>query len=151
MNIRKLLINLLLFIVISIIAASVASKKPEPAFLNTVFTISGIMFSIGMGVLSTLSPDRIKNENFYKAIQKNIISVRNSYLLYFGIIALTYLAYQMYPDVKLSLNIKKIEIILSLDFAAISLSILGILYFIMNFIEIQRLNFDISDKTRDIK
>lgn len=150
MNVKKLLGNIILFLAISIAMASFASKPPNSALLNTIYTVSGIMFSIGMGVLCTLNPDRIKNDSFYKAIKSNLLEVRNSYLVYFFIISGMYLLYQIFPDAGLVVKLSKISIVFNLAFAAMFLNILGILYFISNFMAIQKLGFNISDRTRGL-
>ncbi|HGU9767166.1 TPA: hypothetical protein ACNFOO_002666 [Acinetobacter baumannii] len=149
MNLNKLLGNVSLFLVISVAVASATSKVPNTSFLNTIYTVSGIMFSIGMGVLCTLNPDKVKNDSIYKAIKSNILDVRNSYLAYFFIISFIYLIYQIYPDLNYVKVIWKIKITLDLACATLFLNILGILYFISNFIQIQKLGMDISDRVRE--
>ncbi|HFG6923780.1 hypothetical protein [Acinetobacter baumannii] len=149
MNVNKLLGNVSLFLVISVAVASATSKVPNTSFLNTIYTVSGIMFSIGMGVLCTLNPDKVKNDSIYKAIKSNILDVRNSYLAYFFIISFIYLIYQIYPDLNYVKVIWKIKITLDLACATLFLNILGILYFISNFIQIQKLGMDISDRVRE--
>ncbi|WP_396231137.1 hypothetical protein [Acinetobacter baumannii] len=149
MNVNKLLGNVSLFLVISVAVASATSKVPNPSFLNTIYTVSGIMFSIGMGVLCTLNPDKVKNDSIYKAIKSNILDVRNSYLAYFFIISFIYLIYQIYPDLNYVKVIWKIKITLDLACATLFLNILGILYFISNFIQIQKLGMNISDRVRE--
>lgn len=135
--------------VLSIICASFFPNDPKESFLNTVYTISGIMFSIGMGVLCTLNPDKVKNDVYYCNIKENVISVRNSYIVYFTLISAVYLIFQLYPTAKLELfTIKSLVITMKISYVAITLNILGILYFIANFIQIQKLGFEISDKTR---
>ncbi|HBI1354367.1 TPA: hypothetical protein JI406_RS17485, partial [Acinetobacter baumannii] len=121
MNVNKLLGNVSLFLVISVAVASATSKVPNPSFLNTIYTVSGIMFSIGMGVLCTLNPDKVKNDSIYKAIKSNILDVRNSYLAYFFIISFIYLIYQIYPDLNYVKVIWKIKITLDLACATLFL------------------------------
>ena len=72
MNVKKLLLNVSIFLVISVAVGSLASKSPDSSLLNTIYTVAGIMFSIGMGILCTLNPDRVKNDAYYKAIKSNI-------------------------------------------------------------------------------
>lgn len=149
MNARKLLVNVSLFLVISIAVASATSKIPSTSFLNTVYTVSGIMFSIGMGVLCTLNPDKIKNDTYYKAIKANVLDVRDSYLIYFFIISFIYLIYQIYPEANFIKSFDRFQITLNLAFSTLFINILGILYFIANFMQIQKLGFDISDRVRE--
>lgn len=149
MNARKLLVNVSLFLVISIAVASATSKIPSTSFLNTVYTVSGIMFSIGMGVLCTLNPDKVKNDTYYKAIKANVLDVRDSYLIYFFIISFVYLIYQIYPEANFIKRFDQFQITLNLAFSTLFINILGILYFIANFMQIQKLGFDISDRVRE--
>lgn len=151
MNVKKLLVNVSLFLVISIAVASFTSKIPNSSFLNTVYTVSGIMFSIGMGVLCTLNPDKVKNDTYYNAIKANVLVVRDSYLVYFFIISTIYLIYQIYPEANLVKNFGRLHITFDLAFATLFLNILGILYFISNFIQIQKLGLDISDRVRELE
>ena len=149
-NSTKHLTNILLALFLSIIFASVFEWKTIDAnFMNTVYTISGIMFSIGMGILCTLNPDKIKNRLIYKKIKQNILFVRNNYMYYFAVVSFSYLIYQLFPDMKYYFLLKNNKIIIDTGYITISLNILSILYFIANFIEIQRLNFDISERTHD--
>ena len=61
-NYKKHGIIIFVFIVLSIIFSSlIKEKKTIDSFMNTIYTISGIMFSIGMGILCTTNPDKIKN------------------------------------------------------------------------------------------
>lgn len=150
MNVKKLLLNVSIFLVISVAVGSLASKSPDSSLLNTIYTVAGIMFSIGMGILCTLNPDRVKNDAYYKAIKSNLLDVRNSYLVYFFIISGMYLTYQIFPTASFVVEIRNLEIIFNLAFAAMLLNILGILYFIANFIAIQKLGLNISDQTRGL-
>ena len=102
-----------------------------------------------MGVLCTLNPDKVKNDVYYKAIKANVLAVRDSYLVYFFIISIVYLIYQIYPDANLIKNFGKVQITLDLAFATMFLNILGILYFISNFMQIQKLGLDTSDRVRE--
>ncbi|MGN6937885.1 hypothetical protein ACTHSK_03360 [Neisseria sp. P0012.S006] len=153
-NYKKHGIIIFVFIVLSIIFSSlIKEKKTIDSFMNTIYTISGIMFSIGMGILCTTNPDKIKNIQIYMQVKESILSVRNNYIAYFSLISFCYLFYQVFPEFyfgifDLNIAIKKVPIIFTIKYATIFLNILGILYFIFNFIEIQKLNFDISDKTR---
>ena len=148
MKSKKQLLNLAVVFVISVLMSSLISRRPDGAFLNTIYTIAGIMFSIGMGLLCTLNPDKIKNQSVYFQLKSNIIDVRNIYITYFSVISAVYLAYQIFPDFSFAIEILTIKICFELTYLTAMLNILSILYFILNFIEMQRLNFDIYEKAR---
>lgn len=102
-----------------------------------------------MGVLCTLNPDKVKNDVYYKAIKGNVLDVRDSYLVYFFIISFIYLVYQIYPEANFIKSFGRFQITFDLAFATLFINILGILYFIANFMQIQKLGFDISDRVRE--
>lgn len=150
MNVKRLISSILIVFALSICLASLFEKDLDSSFINTIYTISGIMFSIGMGILCTLNPDKIKNDSYYRSIRDNIIDVRNTYLVYFFVLSIAYLAYQLNPKYTLEIiSIKNVNIVFKTAFTAILINILGVLYFITNFMEIQKLGFEISDKTRE--
>ncbi len=150
MNVKRLLISIVLVLILATCLSSFIQKDLDSSFINTIYTIAGIMFSIGMGILCTLNPEKVINETYYKAIRNNVIDVRNTYLLYFFILSIAYLAYQLDPLFSFKLGtVGNISIIFKTSFAAILINILGVLYFIANFMDIQQLGFDISDRTRE--
>ncbi|HHE9207279.1 TPA: hypothetical protein ACPGS1_001786, partial [Haemophilus influenzae] len=75
-----LTIGILLTISISSLFFPEYNDEKMGNLVNTIYTISGIMFSIGMGVICTFNPSGIKNENIYSIIENNIFKVRSSFL-----------------------------------------------------------------------
>jgi hypothetical protein len=127
--------------------------RPADAFINTIYTIAGIMFSIGMGIIGTINLDRVLNKDIYKILKRGIVKVRTNYMAYFSAITIPYLLCQMVENDELifQLNILSNVWNLSIDLATftISINIIAIAYFILNFVEIQKLNFEISEKSFD--
>lgn len=134
------------FLVLSIFISSIFQVRLDSTFVNTLYTVSGIMFSIGMGVICTFNPDKIKNRNFFRLVKENIIKVRNSYLFFFGLISIFYLIYLLNPNFQYSATFNSINVSFTMSLFVLSQSILTIVFFIVNFLEIQKLNFDISEK-----
>ena len=133
-------------LIISIIVASLTEARPNAAFMNTIYTVAGIMFSIGMGVICAFNPSKIQNRNYLTSIKNNITSVRNIFIKHFFFISIGYLIYQIYPSANYSINYKFLRIDFSLSLVLSAFIITSIVYFIVNFIEIQKLNFDISER-----
>lgn len=134
------------FLALSIFVSSIFKVRIDLTFVNTLYTVSGIMFSIGMGVICTFNPDKIKNRNFFKLVKENIIRVRNSYLFFFGLISVLYLVYLINPNFEYIKESNYISIRFTMSLFMLSQSILVIIFFIVNFLEIQKLNFDISER-----
>ncbi|WP_448970246.1 hypothetical protein [Neisseria sp.] len=143
---RTLTLSLLL-VFLSVLLASTTSAKPASDFLGTLYTVAGIMFSIGMGIICAINLEKVKNIKFYKAIKTNILQVRNIYLYYFAIISIGYLAYQLAPEFELAITIQGVAITFRLSLLVALLTVLSIVYFTLNFLAIQKLNFQITEKS----
>ena len=139
---RTLTLSLLL-VFLSVLLASTTSAKPASDF----YTVAGIMFSIGMGIICAINLEKVKNIKFYKAIKTNILQVRNIYLYYFAIISVGYLAYQLTPEFELAITIQGVAITFRLSLLVALLTVLSIVYFTLNFLAIQKLNFQITEKS----
>lgn len=119
--------------------------------VNTIYTISGIMFSIGMGVICTFNPSGIKNENIYSIIENNIFKVRSSFLFYFAlstILVITQTIFDLSYRIEVDFDFIDIDITIILDAKIFTLvmSITAIIYYIINFQAIQKLNLDIAKR-----
>ncbi len=149
MDVKKhTILFLILLLVVIIISSRFDLHSNNTDYINTIYTVSGIMFSIGMGVVCTMNPDSIKNPRIYNTIRTNIVGVRNTYLLYFGIISSLYFILQLVSKTRYKWHVFSYTIALDLHFLCIAFNILSIIYYIVNFIEIQKLNFTISDEIK---
>ena len=127
---------------------------PNDHIFSTLFTISSIFFSIGISLIITFDLSKISSDKFYFMIKNNINYVRNMFLIYFLIISISYFLglyhfdnYQstiLYNKMILnSINISNITIQL-----AFSILVVGILFFIVNFVTLQKLKNDIDSRIR---
>ena len=121
-----LTISILLTVFISSLFFPEYNDEKMGNLVNTIYTISGIMFSIGMGVICTFNPSGIKNENVYSIIENNIFKVRSSFLFYFAL--------------------STILVITQAKIFTLVMSIIAIIYYIINFQAIQKLNLDIAKR-----
>lgn len=112
--------------------------------LNTLYAVAGIMFSVGMSLIITTSFPKVKNDQYKNRIQSNYDSIRNIYIFEFLIVTVLY----MFIDSKqepLQLMIKDYVVKFSLPlFLGWSL-VFSIIFFIINFIDLQNLNRKIND------
>lgn len=130
----------------SIILSSLFNQgdKINDVVINTIYTLSGIMFSIGMGIICTFNPGSIKNQSIFQRVKTNIINLRNSFLFYFALSTITFLLNAVLS--RYSLSIKGITIIVDAQMFALLFSLVSMLYFIINFIFVQKLVFDIAER-----
>ena len=107
--------------------------------LNTLYTVAGIMFSIGMSLSVTSNTSGVRNKTIRNRIRKNMKQVRNFFIYHFLLTSLFYIIY-LYKE---TINIKAFTYII--DVLALVLIIMSIIYYIVNFIAIQRLNEQIEE------
>ncbi len=125
------------------LVSSPLSGKVE-AVLPTLYTVSGIVFAIGMGLIVSFSLHGIQNRDYIESIRENIYRVRRSFIMFFSCSTLCYLLHQYIPT--LPIQLFDLKLILHPNLFTCFLIILSIAYFIVNFIEIQNLNDDIFDR-----
>lgn len=138
-------------ILISIVAviSTVTNLNLNEFFVNTIYTVTGIMFSIGMGIIVTFNLQGIKNRNIIKIFRENLFYLRSSYIKYFTIATVLFLL-DNFTRIK-GCNIKIISFknyIINFDISLfVSLiMIFCVVYFIYNFILLHKLNNDIYDE-----
>lgn len=122
------------------------SWRPDTFLLSTLYTVCGIMFSIGLGLIVTFNMNGVKNKNYINKIRKNLTSVRDSFLIYFVISTTCLVLGQYLNDVDVKFEVKGTAITISPVMLFFSLIIYSIIFFIINFLEVQKLSQDIFDK-----
>lgn len=108
--------------------------------LGTLYSVSGIMFSIGMSLIVTSSFSKIKNSSIKHKIENEYDNVRNTYICEFIIISILYMFYSPSKGEVQFYAIKFTYV----AFVALSVTY-SILFFILNFIELQKLNKEIDE------
>lgn len=118
--------------------------NPGEGAVSTLYTVSGIMFSIGMSLIVTSSAAGVKNTRIRNGIRKEIHTVRNHFIECFVLISILYILLCSAAD-----KHKVIQIFenFSLKYSHLLVSIIAysIVYFVWNFLAIQRLNYQIED------
>lgn len=111
--------------------------------ISSLYNVLGIIFSIGMGLLITFRLDGVKNTSYIRNIRANVKYIRNCFIIYFAISTVIYMFYQKIPayNCKSYIDTTLIANQFTTYFIAFSM-----VYFIVNFIAIQKLNEDIYDR-----
>lgn len=131
---------------VSIILSSVLPKYTYSNLISVFYTVAGIVFSIGVGVVSGFDLSRIKNKSYLEKIRLNIISTRNSFILFFIYATFTLLLSQYLKEFDLSYQIKGVVVKFDFETFALCSILFSIIFFIVNFIEIQNLRDQITDR-----
>lgn len=148
----KTVIRILLVFILFIIISLVCYLHPDEFFVNTIFTVSGIMFSVGLGLIVTFNIGGVKNKKHIQQLRNNINRVRNSFITYFLVTTVSYILDKYLRDAKIIstfIHIRNFKIELNWSVFFCFLMLYSIVYYIVNFIEIQKLNNDIFDKTNE--
>lgn len=151
---KKITISSFVIILFTIIFSSITGEKlllhieeKSDDFLATLFNVSGIMFSIGLSLIVTFNLSGIKNKKYIKKIKNNIKRIRNLFFLNFSLITFLYIFSQL-VNIKYVVIFPKDKFPLTFNFCVFySLYIIfSIVYFIINFMEIQKLSNDITNQ-----
>ena len=146
-----LLIKRLIFVLFfSMVAYGICKHAINRDVLSTLYNVSGILFSVGMGLIIGFNFDGIKNEDYVKSIRFRLTEIRNNFIKLFTILTILYMINVVTPaetTIKISLIIIHYEIDLFIFFQYFTATYLiySFIYFTLTFIEVQKLKDDISD------
>jgi hypothetical protein len=148
----KSLIRSLILVLFSTLLSLLLQIKPDTTFVSTIFNVSGIMFSLGLGLVVTFSMSGVKNMSYVKTIRKELYSVRRSFLMLFLFATCSFFFDQIlrnsgFEAIDFKFLGKQMHMNL-LVFPCVFMSY-SIVYFIVNFFAIHKLNNDIFDKTNE--
>lgn len=143
---NKIYFGILLSAVFSIIFSTYLPMLDWDGKVATLYAVAGIMFSIGMSIIVTSSFSKVKNIKIRNRIKNSFSNVRNSLTWAFLIDSLIYMFHT--PEDSLQFVIYNTIKFNYSAFVGICM-IFSILFFIINFLELQRLNNDIDEELGD--
>ena len=140
-----ILIGMVVCVIISMITSFFFPDfNPGNGVVSTLYTVSGIMFSIGMSLIVTSSAAGVKNIRIRNGIRKEIHIVRTHFIECFVLISILYILLCSAADKHSSLPIHE-NFSLKYSHVLIFTIAYSIVYFVWNFLAIQRLNYQIED------
>ncbi len=144
---KRIAVSTFLLLILATLCSTIWAIRPDGFFSSTIYTVSGIMFSIGLGLIVTFNPSGVKNRDYITALRANIANVRNAFLTHFGLSTVYYVLnqYLSKPQYELHAHLF-VDISFSWSIFLCLLMFYSAVYFVINFIEIQKLNNDIFDK-----
>jgi len=120
----------------ALLAVFTCISVPEPV-LTTLYTVAGVIFSVGMSIAITPKTDGVTNTEKRGDIRHSYQMVRNSFMYLFGIDTLVFIAAEVLKE-------SKVESFMGIACALFVL--ISIIYFTFNFIELQHLGNDIEEQ-----
>lgn len=134
--------RMLLYILVSTgIAAALSlwtSITVSKEVLSTLYTVAGVIFSVGMSITIAPKTDNVSNVTIKKSIRKSYLNVRNSFMYFFGANTIIFI---LSGDIA----IKGIPASFFEILCAVYL-LISIIYYIYNFIKLQELGEQIEDQ-----
>lgn len=109
---------------------------------NTLFTIVGIMFSIGMSIAVTSNTSVVVNRKIRNSLRDEINRIRNLFISCFSIVAFIYVLNIIFTNWTLEVWGYKI---FNLEVCQLIIQLYSTTYFIVNFMSLQNLNNQIGD------
>ena len=121
--------------------------KLDGDVVSTLYTVSGIMFSVGISSVVNFDLGSVVNEKALNYFSNNLKRVRGKLILYFSLSTCFYLCF----DYLLSLDMN-LEWIKRLLLAFFSSGIgFSIIYFLLNFLDVHKLKDEITKQVRKEK
>jgi|SRR5690606_9978508 len=141
----------LIVVLFSVLLSMFLNIGVDDFFMGTIYTVSGIMFSIGISILVTFNLHGIKKQSLIDRIRKSLNKARNIFIYYFSVSTVLFVLERYLRESKihevLVYKNNDFSIIINVSFAIAFLIFYCIFYFILNFLEVQKLNDEIFDDT----
>jgi hypothetical protein len=141
----RILIGMVICVIVSMITSFFfPGFNPESGTVSTLYTISGIMFSIGMSLIITSNTSGVKNIRIRDGIRRELCVVRNHFIWYFAIASFLFVFLYSGVEKKECFLIYG-SFILKYSHLLVFTTAYTITFLILNFLAIQRLNIQIED------
>ena len=133
--------KILAYLLVSIVLAGAVSKftdisVPEDV-LGTIYTVAGVIFSVGMSIAISPKTDSVANEKMRIAIRSSYLRVRNSFMYLFSICTILFILAEV-------LTIKALPSFW--DILCMVFILVSVVFFIYNFTMLQKLGEQIEDQ-----
>ncbi len=79
----KIIAQLIVAFFISLLICNIGTYRPSISTLNVLYTVAGILFSVGLGLIITIVPSGVKNPSYIAEIRRAINKVRNRFFIEF--------------------------------------------------------------------
>lgn len=138
--------GLVLCLVISMLITAFTNITIGKDVSNTLFTIVGIMFSIGMSIAVTSNTSVVANKSIRNNIREEINHIRDLFIGCFAVVAFIYVLNIIFENWTLKVYGYKI---FNLGIFQLLFQLFSIAYFVVNFKSLQDLNNQIGDAIND--
>lgn len=129
-----------LFALVLLPSVVFANSCMDKYLTSQLFNVLGIMFSLGLGLITTFDIGETKNKEVVLIMRKNLNKVRNKFVLFFALTIIFQFLDNKCPIIRFSF------IALNCSVLYFAITLYSIFYYVVNFFSIQKLKDDITDK-----
>lgn len=137
---KRICVGLIISLLASVALASCVEEVDWGGKVSTLYAVAGIMFSIGMSIVVTSSLAGIRNDETRERIRRALDRVRNMSIIVFLLVSALYM---LVSGTSQGCAFGPLRFDYA-AFVAMTLA-LAIVYYIVNFLDIQQLNRKISE------
>lgn len=134
---KKIFAYLLFSVLVTVLLVLFTGVDVDIAVLNTLYTVAGIIFSVGMSIAISAKTDQVTKDSKRNAIRSSYKNVRNSFMFLFGISTILFIVVQVF-------SITRYPSALSL--LCVIFLLVSIVYYVFNFVKLHKLGEDIEDQ-----
>lgn len=145
----KIVIVFIISAVISILFPTfISNVVVNKTVISTLFTIVGIIFSVGMSLIISVSTSGVKNREARKVFRDQLSNIRFHFIAVFIIETLLYILLPQEKDIEVIdiIAIYGIDIKMSCNIFMVVCLFVGIIYYIINYYSIQSSVYELEDR-----
>lgn len=143
---KKIIVGILFCFMIAVINLHVNLLHISWNSVETLYTVVGVMFSVGMSLIISVSTSNVHNFEAKKDIRRRMRIVTHNYVMMFATVTFFFILFNVSNTSHNNdlFTIYKWVAIRKADFVTL-LSTMSIIYYVVNFITTQSMNREIED------
>lgn len=116
--------------------------------VNTLYTVAGVIFSVGMSLIISVSTSGIKNRDAREVFRKQLKMIRSRFISIFVLLSLFFVLLPIGDNKREYdiLTIQELPIKVSSSVFLASCLVMGIVYYIVNFYSISQSVYQMEDR-----
>lgn len=145
----KIIIVLFVSLAISVAFPTfLSSIVVDESVISTLFTILGIIFSVGMSLIISVSTSGVKNKEARSVFRKQLSDIRFRFIAIFIILTILYIILPIdnKKEVHDIAQIHNVTIKISSHLFMVTCLFAGIIYYIVNYYSIQSSIYELEDR-----
>lgn len=131
---KFIIMRYIIYLIISVVLGFIFPKfHIETSFLNTLYSVIGIMFSVGISQILSINTQNIKNVNAKRSIQGKLKKIMKKYIIHFIIVTIIYIATACKEQLQtLNFVLFEKEYIFNYSLSVAAVEIICIMYYVVN-------------------